>query len=532
MGMSAASQGGFDDDSAQRNESLFGLRTGPSGNFSEEGKKRQSADRIPRRLTGSSFTLLCHSHIYESHDTGTFELGIGSVPRSMEDSGTVRHYRDLIAVVGLRGGSMATATLSVRGLRDVIVRPSDDEFTFILGDRLYCCPSIVAEFLSPRVCGILSIDATATELMIEVTDGNEMFELLLDAARGCDVSKSKDSATWTKFICMCGALCNSELYESKPDEVTIENAVDRIRFLSTNRCDISSELEFISSHFCDFLRRSDNLVTLSFSVIYEILSHRSLQLESEDELYDFISKRAESISLLEFVRLEYCSIETICDFVETLYDHYNDLNSSVWRNIGSRLIHQVSRGTSRQFPPSMKTGLHFDVPDGIIGHFTRECGGNVHDCHVVEVTSSKPGTSNPAYAAKVVGDLRTTTCFFSTSRKKEENIPHTRNNWICYEFKKAIIIPTHYTIRSFDGGPGNWHLKSWVVETSLDGRDWQEIDYKEKCEDLNGSCSTATFPVAGAGPCRFVRLVQVGRCHQGGDGLCLSAWEIFGTIIT
>jgi hypothetical protein len=31
-------------------------------------------------------------------------------------------------------------------------------------------------------------------------------------------------------------------------------------------------------------------------------------------------------------------------------------------------------------------GGWFDVPDGMIAHVTRECGGNVHDCGVVDVT--------------------------------------------------------------------------------------------------------------------------------------------------
>jgi hypothetical protein len=52
---------------------------------------------------------------------------------------------------------------------------------------------------------------------------------------------------------------------------------------------------------------------------------------------------------------------------------------------------------ANQFPPSMKRGKlrlfgrikpeqTYDIPDGIIAHLTRECGGNVHDRHVVDIT--------------------------------------------------------------------------------------------------------------------------------------------------
>jgi hypothetical protein len=46
---------------------------------------------------------------------------------------------------------------------------------------------------------------------------------------------------------------------------------------------------------------------------------------------------------------------------------------------------------AKQFPPSVKKGNtwrgEIDVPEGIIAHLTRKCGGNVHDRHVVDVTS-------------------------------------------------------------------------------------------------------------------------------------------------
>jgi hypothetical protein len=79
--------------------------------------------------------------------------------------------------------------------------------------------------------------------------------------------------------------------------------------------------------------------------------------------------------------------------------------------------------TRKQFPPSMKIGKErynreYDVPDGIIAHRTRECGGNVHDRHVVDVTCGSfaketkganphSGAYNhdPDWAAKNVADL-------------------------------------------------------------------------------------------------------------------------------
>jgi hypothetical protein len=188
--------------------------------------------------------------------------------------------------------------------------------------------------------------------------------------------------------------------------------------------------------------------------------------------------------------------------------------------------------------------VEIDVPDGIIAHLTRECGGNVHDRNVIEVTSgsfekeidgANPHSgayhNKPSLAAKNAADLETTSLFQSAFRTKKEDIPHTRNNWICYDFKERRIVPTHYTIRTSVQGRGSEHLKSWLVETSMDGENWREVAREEDNSQLNGKWFSATFPVAGGGECRFIRLVNIGRNHWGNDTLCISAWEIFGNLI-
>jgi hypothetical protein len=101
-----------------------------------------------------------------------------------------------------------------------------------------------------------------------------------------------------------------------------------------------------------------------------------------------------------------------------------------------------------------ETDKMYDIPEGIIAHLTRECGGNVHDRHVVDVTSrsfeNETVGVNPhsgAFgnrddcAAENAADLETRSIFSSAYREKKEEIPHTRNNWACYDFKERRIVP-------------------------------------------------------------------------------------------
>jgi hypothetical protein len=292
-------------------------------------------------------------------------------------------------------------------------------------------------------------------------------------------------------------------------------------------------------------------------MIYHILGHGSLRLESEDSLYDFINKGIETdrkmFGVLEFLRLEYCSTDVMHDILDLHSEGFCEINASTWAGICARLVlPNINERLAEQFPPSVKKEkiqvgrreVEIDVPDGIIGHRTREYGGNVHDRHVVEVTCgsfeketyganphSRSFNNDPDFTAKNAADLETNSFFLSAYRNEEEDIPHTRTNWLCYDFRERIVVPTHYAIRTKDCDPGGAHLRSWLVETSADGENWREVAREEDNEQLNGPMLTGTFAVAGGGKCRFIRLVNIGRNHAGDDALLFSAWEIFGSLI-
>jgi hypothetical protein len=188
--------------------------------------------------------------------------------------------------------------------------------------------------------------------------------------------------------------------------------------------------------------------------------------------------------------------------------------------------------------------VEFEIPDGIIAHLTRQCGGNVHDHHVVDITSgsferetvganphSGAYNNDPDCAARNAADLEVVTIFGSAYRRKEEDIAHTRNNWLCYDFKERRIVPTHFTVRTHSDGPGYSHMRSWLVETSADGASWREVAREENNNQLNGKRFAGTFAVTGGGECRFIRLVNIGRTHRENDRLAISGWEIFGILI-
>jgi hypothetical protein len=65
------------------------------------------------------------------------------------------------------------------------------------------------------------------------------------------------------------------------------------------------------------------------------------------------------------------------------------------------------------------------------------------------------------------------------------------------------------------GGPGSYHLKSWLVETSVDGKVWREVDHLENNDQLNSVWFTPMFAITGGEICRFTRLVNISKNHYG-----------------
>jgi hypothetical protein len=153
--------------------------------------------------------------------------------------------------------------------------------------------------------------------------------------------------------------------------------------------------------------------------------------------------------------------------------------------------------------------------DGIISYLTKKHGGNVHDKGIVTITSKSVRFDHWNHRPQNVADLTVDSTFYSGLG------PH---QWICWNFGERRVRPSHYTIRALD-------LKSWLVEGSLDGTKWKEIDRRTDSPNFQtGQRATASFPVTSPTECGFIRVTQTGTDGAGRDDLCICAVEFFGTL--
>jgi hypothetical protein len=152
--------------------------------------------------------------------------------------------------------------------------------------------------------------------------------------------------------------------------------------------------------------------------------------------------------------------------------------------------------------------------DGIISYLAAKHAGNVHERGIVTVTSkSVRDHDEPNYAVTNVADIASTSRFLSGEEPGQ---------WVCWDFREMRIRPTHYTIHG-------WNVRSCVVEGSLDGESWTEIDRQTDREDFL-RLNTASFAVSSPAEFRFIRLTQTDTNATYGDALELCAVEFFGVL--
>jgi hypothetical protein len=86
------------------------------------------------------------------------------------------------------------------------------------------------------------------------------------------------------------------------------------------------------------------------------------------------------------------------------------------------------------------------------------------------------------------------------------------------------VRPTRYTLWTVD-------LKSWIVEGSVDGDSWTEIDRQTDNGVFESRWShMCSFAVSALTDCRFIRLIQTDKGYDKENSLTFRAVEFFGEL--
>jgi hypothetical protein len=150
-----------------------------------------------------------------------------------------------------------------------------------------------------------------------------------------------------------------------------------------------------------------------------------------------------------------------------------------------------------------------------LSFLTSECGGNVHERGVVNITSSSNEFSNKCHQVADQG----WNGFWYTN--------NVARSWIQFDFKESSVCLMDYRLKS--DGHDSHHLLQWEIEGSEDGNGWERIDTRNT-QDLNGNFITKTFKCTSPESrfYRYIRLVQTGKNLSGCNYLMRCNIEFFG----
>jgi hypothetical protein len=427
--------------------------------------------------------------------------------------------------------------LSAKGLANIHYSYQKPDFQFIVGDERYPCSSFVAEFVSPKVSRLRQADGTIQAYQLKTPDQHNHFPDLLLLGQGHRIKVKPDAL---KFMADAAReLENSELLfflEFPERDISIENAVHRLREKGSLGLGSDFEIGFIAAHFFEI--PDSNLKLLSYDSLDRVLGHVDIRMQSEDVTFELIlqlsDENPEFFGLLEHVAFQYLSVDSVRHFAAISSGKLLPyLNATIWARICDRLVEGVQTLPFEERRKRYATVETLEVPfgttkkmrlNGILAHLMRREGSNPHDRGLVEATSSSlynmTGTCHP----KVVLDQQPATFYISQ---------HIPNQWLQLDFKRSTVIPTGYVIRGRqEPGVVNINLRSWKLEGSLDGSEWEILDSKTNVNELSvHGAAVGVWPIDSRVECKFIRLTSTGPSLSGNQYLTLSYFDLFGSLL-
>lgn len=406
-----------------------------------------------------------------------------------------------------------------------------NDFTFIVNGKEFKTSKIISDLLSPKISQIHSTDPTFDEFTINTKEQGD-FSHILQLVNFRSNKISDDEICFYTEVLDILKNCSIIIEDNKIVELTKDNIISELRKHEIHSKYYSKkyreEIEFASKNLSEILKEQENdMKKLKKETLEDIINNENLTIDSEDELLHFVNELYKSDSsyanLYECIYFNNVSLEMINEFIQNF--DLDDMTTGTWIRICERLGGQET--TRKGYKKPKVKGKIFEPsesdPFSGIFNFLRTQTNKIEN--EIEITASSIWEEdNERRQPRTVA-----------LKENPGNLFYSKNvagSWLMVDFKEYRIIPTDYTIRSYNSGPGWHHPKSWVIEVSNDKNSWEIIDEVNNCSYLNGKRLVHTFKIQKrqSNEIRYMRIRQTADWYNA-NILGFETLEIYGTLI-
>lgn len=405
------------------------------------------------------------------------------------------------------------------------------DFTFVVNNEEFQTTRIIADLLSPIICKAHKTDPTLNTYTITTKHKGDFQKII--KLSNFDTYIVPDSEVQFIYEIMRILGNNSLKFRDKVFNlpITNETVLDRILHIYDNISNytihnINEEVGYLSSHFSElYLEQETKLLKIPIDILEIVFKNDQLQVESEDQLLQFITKLymidSNNSNLFQYVDFLYISPESISDFISIF--NINDITQEAWNKLSVRLVQNIkgSKYNSRQSLNQRRIEIPYEKDGEFKGIFNYLLNDNDNDEQKVVVTSSTR-IDDPDLAPQNVLVFDDHDKYFFSD---DEPSP-----WICFEFINHKIIPTNYTIQKTED---YYYPRNWIIEGSDDNANWVTLDEQQDSSFLDDDpYYTYTIDVQNETGFRFVRMRTTGANSSTiSDSLIIDSFEFYGYIV-
>lgn len=442
---------------------------------------------------------------------------------------------------------MSQVQLKASSIFDVPLQSYNKDFTFVVNGEEFLTSKVQSDLLSSKISRIHKNDPTFDIITINTESKGNFSNFIQLSNFEKTVIPENEIEFMIEIIEKLGNE-HIEITNNKETKITMDNVFDLLKKHKKNesfyRSHLSSEIDYISSHFYEIIdTHEDEFVKLDIDTINSILEDDKLVLNNEDQLLKFVNQLYEKDSnfsiLYEQIIFKNVSPEAIKEFV--LLFNYNDMNKTMWISLCKRLEtcnnlkenlnlkrYKNERNQEEEEKKYENENINeITIPftgnnefKGIINYIRNNSNQNINDA--INVTSSSvypyDNFSEPRYAV------------LFEEQNKSFHSNSSPNSWFCIDFKKYMLNPTNYTIKSshrFENNP-----KSWAIEGSNDHEHWEIIDEQTDCSLVKERNSVHTFQMnqPKSKEFRYIRMRSTGPSWSSGNFLFVNSIEFYGKL--